>query len=124
MLVPIALGLSWPDRLADVDEPCDWASPASWDFHPLDDEVFPAVRLARQVGAAGGTWPAVYNAANEACVAAFHEGRIGFTDIVDTVAAVVDQHATGNSVDDVLQADAWARTAADALVQRSSGGLS
>ncbi len=133
MLVPIALGLSWPDRLVDVDEPCDWAKASSWDFHPLDDEVFPAVRLARQVGEAGGTGPAVYNAANEACVTAFHAGRIGFTDIVDTVAAVVDQHAAGNSavtsavdlnVDDVLHADTWARAAADALVQRSSTGLS
>ncbi len=133
MLVPIALGLSWPDRLADVDEPSDWGHASSWDFHPLDDEVFPAVRLARQVGAAGGTCPAVYNAANETCVAAFHAGRIGFTDIVDTVAAVVDQHGSGNSsvtsavdlsVDDVLRADTWARAAADARVRGPSTGLS
>ncbi|MGI8948626.1 MAG: 1-deoxy-D-xylulose-5-phosphate reductoisomerase [Ornithinimicrobium sp.] len=123
MLVPIALGLSWPERMPDVDEPCDWSTASSWDFHPLDDEVFPAVRLARQVGAAGGTYPAVYNAANEACVAAFHDGRIGFTDIVDTVAAVVQQHGDGNfpapsavdlSVERVLAADAWARTEAEA----------
>ena len=68
MLVPIALGLSWPDRLEGIDEPCDWSAPQSWDFHPLDDEAFPAVRLARQVGQAGGTFPAVYNAANEVAV--------------------------------------------------------
>ncbi|MFN8096914.1 MAG: 1-deoxy-D-xylulose-5-phosphate reductoisomerase [Dermatophilaceae bacterium] len=111
MLVPIALGLSWPDRLADVDVPCDWTAPQTWDFHPLDDEAFPAVRLARQVGIAGGTFPAVYNAANEVCVDAFHAGAIGFLDIVDTVREVVEVHTGGdaNSVDGVLAADAWAR---------------
>jgi len=113
MLVPIALGLSWPDRLPDVDRPWDWATASTWEFHPLDDEAFPAVRLARQVGTAGGTYPAVYNAANEIGVAAFHAGAIGFLDIVDTVARVVDEH-DGNpspdlTVEQVLEADAWAR---------------
>ncbi len=120
MLVPIALGLSWPERLEDVDVPCDWSSPQTWEFHPLDDEAFPAVRLARQVGEAGGTFPAVYNAANEVCVDAFHEGRIRFTDIVDTVERVVEAHngreVDASSVDLVLAADRWARGAArDAL---------
>ncbi|MFW5474436.1 1-deoxy-D-xylulose-5-phosphate reductoisomerase [Knoellia sp. CPCC 206450] len=117
MLVPIALGLSWPERLDDVDEPCDWSLTQSWDFAPLDDDAFPAVRLARRVGEAGGTFPAVYNAANEVAVDAFHEGRIGFVDIVDSVERVVDAHAgahTGSDVDastveGVLSADAWAR---------------
>ncbi|GAA4108276.1 1-deoxy-D-xylulose-5-phosphate reductoisomerase [Knoellia locipacati] len=117
MLVPIALGLSWPERLDDVDEPCDWSRVQSWDFAPLDDEAFPAVRLARQVGEAGGTFPAVYNAANEVAVDAFHEGRIGFVDIVDAVERVVDAHAgahTGSdfdasTVEGVLSADVWAR---------------
>jgi 1-deoxy-D-xylulose-5-phosphate reductoisomerase len=129
MLVPIALGLSWPDRLEGVDEPCDWSVVQSWDFFPLDDEAFPAVRLAREVGHAGGTLPAVYNAANEVCVDAFHQGTIGFLDIVDTVARVVEAYAdigratTGSrsptlSVEEVLQADAWARTAAAGLVSR------
>ncbi len=113
MLVPIALGLSWPERLPDVDAPCDWSRPSSWDFAPLDDEAFPAVRLARAVGEAGGTYPAVYNAANEVCVDAFHAGAMGFLDIVDTVARVVDEHAGSefdpSSVEGVLGADAWAR---------------
>ncbi|MDQ3384154.1 MAG: 1-deoxy-D-xylulose-5-phosphate reductoisomerase [Actinomycetota bacterium] len=113
MLVPIALGLSWPERLPGVEEPCDWSTPAGWDFAPLDDQAFPAVRLARQAGAAGGIYPAVYNAANEECVLAFHTGRIGFLDIVDTVARVVQDHA-GNasaplSVEQVLRADSWSR---------------
>ncbi len=119
MLVPIALGLSWPERLADIDEPCDWTRAQTWDFHPLDDEAFPAVRLARQVGTAGGTYPAVYNAANEVCVDAFHDGTIGFLDIVDTVARVVEAHdgSPVESVEHVLAADAWARAHATALIQ-------
>jgi 1-deoxy-D-xylulose-5-phosphate reductoisomerase len=123
MLVPIALGLSWPERVPDVDVPCDWSSAQSWEFEPLDDDAFPAVALARRVGASGGTWPAVYNAANEVAVDAFHDGRIGFVDIVDTVARVVDAYAdepasrAGDlTLADVLAADAWARQAAEASI--------
>lgn len=122
MLVPIALGLSWPDRLPDVDVGIDWTQAASWEFLPLDDDAFPAVRLARQVGEAGGTHPAVYNAANEVCVDAFHDGTIGFLDVVDTVAAVVEAHAgTGagdaGSVEGVLEADSWARARAAEILK-------
>ncbi len=118
MLVPIALGLSWPERLADVDVPCDWTRAQSWDFEPLDDEAFPAVRLARQVGVAGGSYPAVYNAANEICVAAFHDGSIRFTEIVETIERVVADHDGGPlaSVEQVLEADAWARAHTAALL--------
>ena len=133
MLVPIALGLSWPERLEDIDVPCDWTVAQTWDFHPLDDDAFPAVRLARQVGEAGGTAPAVYNAANEVCVEAFHEGRIGFLDIVDTVGRVVAEHADvaeigdgsvhdASSVEGVLRADDWARAQARRLVAGSPHG--
>jgi 1-deoxy-D-xylulose-5-phosphate reductoisomerase len=123
MLVPIALALSWPERVADIDAPCDWSRAQSWEFLPLDDDAFPAVRLARQVGDAGGTHPAVYNAANEVAVDAFHGGSIGFTDIVDTVARVVAEHLSegpaGNvlRLDDVLAADSWARVRARELVE-------
>lgn len=125
MHIPIALGLSWPDRLVDVAVPCDWTRAATWEFFPLDHDAFPAVRLAEQVGREGGTFPAVYNAANEVCVDAFHEGRARFTDIVDTVAAVVEDHAGNASgassvdltVDQVLAADDWARAAAAARLR-------
>lgn len=124
MLVPIALGLSWPDRLDDIDEPCDWSRAQAWEFHPLDDDAFPAVRLARQVGEAGGTAPAVYNAANEVCVEAFHGGRISFLDIVDTVARVVEAHDgsdhDSSSVEGVLRADSWARERATAIVEKGN----
>lgn len=113
MLAPIALGLSWPERLADVETPVDWTKAADWRFEPLDDEAFPAVRLAQQVGEAGGTHPAVYNAANEVGVDAFHEGGCGFLDIVDTIAEVLGRHDDArfdaHTVDGVLTADAWAR---------------
>jgi 1-deoxy-D-xylulose-5-phosphate reductoisomerase len=126
MLVPIALGMSWPERIADADVPCDWTQAQSWEFEPLDDDAFPAVSLARRVGEAGGTWPAVYNAANEVAVDAFHEGRIGFVDIVDTVAHVVDAYAAEQAsqaaaltLADVLAADAWAREAAERAISRA-----
>jgi 1-deoxy-D-xylulose-5-phosphate reductoisomerase len=119
MLVPIALGLGWPERVPDVETPIDWTKAADWRFEPLDDDAFPAVRLARQVGAAGATYPAVYNAANEECVEAFHAGRIGFIDIVDTVQRVVDAHEPDSgelTVEQVLAAEDWARAQARGLL--------
>jgi 1-deoxy-D-xylulose-5-phosphate reductoisomerase len=120
MLVPIALGLSWPERLADVDVPCDWTVAQSWQFEPLDDDAFPAVSLARRAGKAGSTYPAVYNAANEECVDAFHDGQIRFTSIVDTVARVVDEHVAPSgalTLTDVLDAERWARSRAHAILE-------
>ena len=118
MLIPVALGLSWPDRVPDVAPAVDWTSPETWEFFPLDDDAFPAVGLAKRAAMTGGTAPAVYNAANEVCVEAFREGRLAFTDIVPTVAAVLSRHdvpltpGTPLAVEDVLAADAWARAEA------------
>ncbi len=121
MRLPIALGLAWPERVPGAAHPVDWSRASTWEFFPLDDEAFPAVSLAKQVGQAGGTYPAVYNAANEECVQAFFHGRIRFTDIVDTIARVVDDHThtaeagitSGDlDVETVLRADAWARSRA------------
>ncbi|WP_253943939.1 1-deoxy-D-xylulose-5-phosphate reductoisomerase [Nocardioides marmotae] len=120
MLVPIALGMSWPDRVPDAETPIDWTKAADWRFEPLDDAVFPAVTLAREAGERGGTAPAVYNAANEVAVDAFHDGRLRFVDIVATVQAVLSEHDVPSmqrlDVDDVLAADAWARARAEALL--------
>ncbi len=122
MRLPIALGLSWPDRLPDVAPACDWSTATSWTFEPLDEVAFPAVALARHAVAASATHPAVYNAANEQCVAAFLAGRVGFLDIVDTVAAVLEEHdgapAAGLTLDDVLEAERWARARADERLAR------
>ncbi|MDF8263258.1 1-deoxy-D-xylulose-5-phosphate reductoisomerase [Luteipulveratus flavus] len=112
MLVPIALGMGWPDRVPDAETPIDWSKASDWRFEPLDDDAFPAVALARQVGIAGSTYPAVYNAANEECVEAFHGGAIAFVDIIPTVSRVVADHEpdTGAlSVEQVLAAETWAR---------------
>src|SRR6476659_7857212 len=87
MHLPIALALGWPDRVPAATAAVDWSTATSWEFAPLDDDAFPAVRLAREVGARGGTAPAVFNAANEEAVAAFLDGRLPFLGIVDTVAA-------------------------------------
>ncbi len=120
MLIPIALGLGWPDRVPDAAPSVDWTTAQTWEFFPLDDEAFPAVALARAAGERGSTAPAVYNAANEVCVEAFRTGRLRFVDIVDTVNAVVTAHDVPSeqqlTVDDVLAADAWARDEAARLI--------
>ena len=77
MRLPIALGLGWPDRVPDAAAACDWTRRAEWSFEPVDHETFPAVRLAARVAEAGGVLPAVFNAADEVAVDAFHEGRFG-----------------------------------------------
>ena len=131
MRLPISLALGWPDRVAARPRRCACRGPASWHFEPLDDEAFPAVRLARRVGALGGTYPAVYNAANEECVEAFLAGRIGFLDVVDTVERVVTEHERDHErgdggpsepdLDGVLAADAWARRRARELLSTPAG---
>jgi 1-deoxy-D-xylulose-5-phosphate reductoisomerase len=119
MRLPISLGLGWPDRVPDAAPALSWTAGASWTFEPLDDAAFPAVALAREAAAAGGTAPAVYNAANEACVAAFLDGRIPFTRIVDTVARILSEQdaarAAVTTVADVLAVDDWARRRAAEL---------
>jgi 1-deoxy-D-xylulose-5-phosphate reductoisomerase len=119
MRIPIALALGWPHRVPGAAPAVDWTAAHTWTFEPLDEVAFPAVTLARMAGAAGGTMPAVYNAANEECVGAFLAGRIPFAGIVDTVAQVVSEHQdpAGGAVElaDVLAADAWARGRARGL---------
>ena len=118
MRIPIALALGWPDRVPGAASPVDWTRQHSWTFEPLDNEAFPAVDLARAAGKAAGTVPAVYNAANEECVAAFVAGRVPFAGIVDTIARVVSEHdgsGPGFGLDDVLAADSWARQRAREL---------
>jgi 1-deoxy-D-xylulose-5-phosphate reductoisomerase len=120
MRLPISLGLDWPNRVAAVGVPIDWTTPHTWTFEPLDDVAFPAVELAKQVGRAGGTYPAVFNASNEQAVLAFHAGRIGYLDIVDTVLRVVEAHeAEGElSLESLADAERWARERADGLIDK------
>jgi 1-deoxy-D-xylulose-5-phosphate reductoisomerase len=126
MRLPIALALDWPRRLPGAAPALDWTSAQSWAFEPLDGEAFPAVALARAAGEAGGCAPAVFNAANEELVAAFHQGRVGFLSIVDTVAEVVQEWlstrhmSAGNpgTVEDIERAETWARARARHLAAR------
>jgi 1-deoxy-D-xylulose-5-phosphate reductoisomerase len=98
----------------------DWTQVNTWEFFPLDDTAFPAVGLAREAGRTGATAPAVYNAANEVAVDAFRQGRLGFVEIIDTVAHVLGAHDVPSNgdltLDDVLAADAWARDEATRLI--------
>lgn len=111
MRLPIALGLGWPDRVPGSASPCDWSKATSWTFEPLDAVAFPAVALAKAAATQGSTFPAVFNAANEEAVMAFHAGQIRFTDIVDTIDAVLSEHtgSSGLTVESVLDAERWAR---------------
>jgi 1-deoxy-D-xylulose-5-phosphate reductoisomerase len=111
MRLPIALGLGWPDRVPQAATPCDWTQATSWTFEPLDAAAFPAVGLAKDAAKQGSTYPAVFNAANEEAVMAFHAGRIRFTDIVDTIEAVLSEHPGSSvlTVESVLDAEKWAR---------------
>ena len=111
MRLPIALGLGWPDRVPRAAQACDWTQATSWTFEPLDTVAFPAVDLAKDAAKQGSTFPAVFNAANEEAVEAFHAGRIRFTDIVDTVESVLSEHSGSSelTVESVLDAEKWAR---------------
>lgn len=88
---PIAYALAYPDRIAGATAPIDWSSAATWSFAPIDHAKFPAVDLARRCGSLGGGLPAIFNAANEVAVAAFLDSHIGYSAIIDTVDAVVQQ---------------------------------
>ncbi|MDQ0691782.1 1-deoxy-D-xylulose-5-phosphate reductoisomerase [Arthrobacter sp. W4I7] len=122
MRLPIALGLGWPDRVPKAAAACDWTQTATWTFEPLDVSAFPAVDLAKDAAKQGSTFPAVFNAANEEAVTAFHAGRIRFTDIVDTIAAVLSEHSgsSGLTVESVLDAESWARARANERLAVSS----
>ncbi|HEV3355966.1 MAG TPA: 1-deoxy-D-xylulose-5-phosphate reductoisomerase [Pseudonocardiaceae bacterium] len=117
MKIPIALALSWPDRLVDIAPACDFSQAQAWTFEPLDNENFPAVSLAIAAGSAGGSLPAVFNAANEEAVGAFVDGRLPFTGIVETIEAVLDAARAQWSgepadIDEVVAAQRWARARA------------
>ena len=124
MRLPISLGLDWPHRVAQATTPVDFSTAHTWTFEPLDDRAFPAVALAKEVGARASTYPAVMNAANEEAVLAFHAGRIGFLDIIDVVRGVVEAHDDSETVlthESLLEADAWARRSAQATMSGNAG---
>ena len=119
MRVPIAYALGWPDRIASGAAPLDLVKIARLSFEEPDLERFPCLHIAQEAARAGGTMPAVLNAANEVAVAAFLGRRLNFASIAAVIDSVLQQHEAGpvRSLDDALAADAWARErAARALV--------
>ncbi len=125
MRLPIALALGWPDRVPGAAAGVDWTTAHSWQFTPLDDTAFPAVRLAKAAGEAGRCRPAIYNAANEECVAAFVAGRLPFLGIVDTLERVLEaapDFAEPGTVEDVLAAESWARAHAQEIIATAVEG--
>ncbi|QJC22660.1 1-deoxy-D-xylulose-5-phosphate reductoisomerase [Arcanobacterium buesumense] len=120
MRLPIALGISWPDRLSDVTPYHPWDQPTAWTFEPLDHEVFPAVKLAQQAVATSSLHPALLNAANEECVSAFLAGKIPYLDIVDTVDEVLNMMdiPAQRDIDTLLETEQQARVLAHDVMRR------
>jgi 1-deoxy-D-xylulose-5-phosphate reductoisomerase len=125
MKTPIALALSWPERLSLDLPPLDLCRLGRLHFSEPDVIRFPCLALAYRALRAGGTAPAVLNAANEVAVDAFLAGRLGFTAIPALIAAVLDRHAAApaDSLAAVLEADAAARRSAHTLMKTLPGGL-
>jgi 1-deoxy-D-xylulose-5-phosphate reductoisomerase len=125
MRTPIAQALAWPERFASGVQSLNLAEIGQLGFEPPDHVRFPSLRLARAAARAGGTAPAVLNAANEVAVQAFLDRRLNFT----AIAAVIDKvlqrldSSPVKALGDVLDADAAARRLAEALIEPSSGAF-
>jgi 1-deoxy-D-xylulose-5-phosphate reductoisomerase len=124
MRLPIQYALSHPERWEAAIPGLDFTRPLQLDFDTPDHDRFPCLRLAYRALAAGGTLPAVLNAANEEAVAAFLEGRILFTAIPRSIEAVMAAHGTRRveRLEDVLEADAWARNEARNVMRAEFSG--
>jgi len=111
MRLPILYALSWPERLPTPWRPLDLAQVGTLTFREPDHERYPSMGLAYRAGRAGGTYPAVLNAANEEVVHQFLGGRVRFLEMTRVLEAALDAHTAVSSpgLDDILAADAWAR---------------
>ena len=119
MCFPIQYAVTWPERVPNSLPPLDFDKLSRLEFFTPRYADFPALSLAREAGEAGGTMPAVLNAANEVAVAAFLEQRARFADIWKVVAVVMKRHANvaHPDLDAILQADQWARADASSIVE-------
>ncbi len=111
MCFPIQYAVTWPERVPNSLPPLDFGKVSKLEFAQPRYDDFPALNLARRAGEAGGTLPAVLNAANEVAVAAFLDRQIGFPRIWQMVEEVMDRHANvaHPDLDAILRADQWAR---------------
>lgn len=114
MKLPIALGLTWPKRLPDIEKPVDFLQQQEWTFEPVDSQTFPAINLARAAVTESPTHPAVYNAANEVFVDVFLRGQLAYLSIVDLLEEVLTEHQGIDepTLDDILGAQEWAKASA------------
>jgi 1-deoxy-D-xylulose-5-phosphate reductoisomerase len=121
MRTPIQYALTYPDRLGGCGRPMDWSRPVTLNFEPPDRAKFPALSVAYEVARSGGTSGAVMNGANEVAVDAFLSGRIGFGGISEIVQLTIRRHRlqTAPTLDDLLEADRWARATATSLIESS-----
>jgi len=119
MKTKIQYALTYPQRLPGISRKLDLSKPFSLNFEKPDPQRFPALRLGYEVARKGGTLGAVLNAANEAAVAAFTSGKIRFLQICKLVADTIDAHQVQSSpsMDDLLQADKWARDTVNSLIE-------
>jgi 1-deoxy-D-xylulose-5-phosphate reductoisomerase len=124
MRTPIAYALAWPSRMETPTERLDLAALGSLDFAEPDPERFPALRLAREVLRAGGTAPAILNAANEVAVEGFLAKKIGFLDIAHMVEHILERIPRENAenLETVLESDARARRLARELIENGVPG--
>jgi 1-deoxy-D-xylulose-5-phosphate reductoisomerase len=119
MRLPIALALDWPHRVPGATAPLDWSTASTWTFEPLDSENFPAVEMAKEAGIRGSTFPAVFNAANEQAVDAFHDGVLPFIGITEVIRLVMDRHEGSEmTLESVLATEQWARREADSVIAK------
>lgn len=118
MRVPIQYALTYPERLPRQGKRLDLATIDALRFEQPDEDRFPALRLARQAGLAGGTYPTVLSAADDEAVAAFLEDVIAFTDVAGIVSDVLDRHTPSGplTLDAICAADQWARGTARDII--------
>ena len=119
MRLPIQYALTWPEHAPSAFAPLDFTTLSTMSFELPDTGRFPALRLAREAGEAGKTWPTVLSAADELAVEAFRLGRISFTDIPVVIEKVLDRHdgLDVTSLGVVLEADDWARSMTRSVLQ-------
>jgi 1-deoxy-D-xylulose-5-phosphate reductoisomerase len=120
MRLPIQFALTWPKRVSNPFSRLDLLKASSLTFEKPDFEAFPCLRLAFEALQAGGTLPAVMNAANEIAVGAFLNRKIGFLEIADIIESVMAKHSVNIQpcLHDIIEVDAWARTAAEEEINR------
>ena len=122
MCFPIQYAVTWPERCPTGLKPLDFAELAKLDFEAVREDAFPAVRLAREAGLAGGCLPAVLNAANEVAVEAFVKGELSFTGIAEVVEKVMASLANqpGGTLDELMAADRESRRMASEMLTQQS----